>query len=77
MLCQFAANALGCPVVAGPVEATAIGNILVQAQANGSLGSLEEIRAVVARSFTPVVYEPRQRAEWGDAFKRFAAITSS
>jgi rhamnulokinase len=77
MLCQFAANALGCPVVAGPVEATAIGNILVQAQANGSLSSLQEIRAVVARSFTPVVYEPRQRAEWEDAYKRFAVITSS
>lgn len=77
MLCQFAANAMGLPVVAGPVEATAIGNILVQARAAGVLGSLEEIRAVVVRSFKPVVYEPRQTKEWEEAYHRFTEITSS
>jgi rhamnulokinase len=45
-------------VLAGPVEATALGNVLVQARAAGELGSLEEMRAVAAASVSPVVYEP-------------------
>lgn len=70
-LCQFAANATGLPVVAGPVEATAIGNILLQALAHGSVASLRDIRSVVAHSFSPVVYEPIGVEEWEGAFDRF------
>lgn len=59
LLCRLTANATGLPVVAGPVEATAIGNVLVQARAHGLVtGGLEELRALVARSFPVVRYEP-------------------
>ncbi|HCA81244.1 MAG TPA: rhamnulokinase, partial [Bacteroidetes bacterium] len=70
-LCQFAANATGLPVVAGPVEATAIGNILVQALGHGSVESLRDIRSIVAHSFSPVIYEPVGVEEWEGAFGRF------
>jgi rhamnulokinase len=60
LLCQLTADACGRPVVAGPVEATALGNVLVQARAHGALtGSLEDLRAVVAASTDLTRYEPR------------------
>lgn len=60
LLCQATADRSGLPVLAGPVEATAIGNILVQARARGAVaGGLEELRALVAATVTPVRYEPR------------------
>ncbi len=60
LLCQLTADALGRPVVAGPVEATAIGNLLVQARAHGQLaGGLEDLRAVVRRSADTRRYDPR------------------
>jgi rhamnulokinase len=74
LLCQFTADACGRPVHAGPVEATAIGNILMQAVGRGRLGSIAELRAVVARSFPVTVYEPRDTAAWTDAAGRFAAL---
>ena len=58
LLNQLAADALGIPVLAGPVEATAMGNILVQAIATGELSGLSEMRKVVRRSVTPKVFEP-------------------
>jgi len=59
LLCQSVAERSGMPVLAGPTEATAIGNILVQARAHGLVdGDLESLRAVVAGSFPPVRYEP-------------------
>lgn len=76
-LCQFAANAMKLPVVAGPVEATAIGNILMQALAQGSVGSLQEMRSVVAHSFSPVVYEPQKPDEWEEAYRKFVGVTTS
>jgi rhamnulokinase len=74
LLCQFTANACGRPVHAGPVEATAIGNILMQAIGCGRLGSIAELRAVVARSFPLTVYEPRQTDVWSAAADQFAAL---
>ena len=60
LLCQLTANASGLPVLAGPVEATALGNVLVQGRALGAIdGSLEHLRALVARTFEPKRYEPR------------------
>jgi rhamnulokinase len=74
LLNQFAANATGRQVVTGPVEATAIGNILVQAIALGELASLAEARAVVRRSFDVAVYEPQDAAGWDEAYGRFCAM---
>ncbi|MGC0369471.1 rhamnulokinase [Microbacterium sp. SLBN-111] len=62
LLCQATADRAGVPVLAGPVEATALGNVLVQARALGSFGadaSLENLRARVARAFPPIRYTPR------------------
>lgn len=60
LLCQATADRSGLPVLAGPVEATAIGNILVQARARGAVaGGLETMRDLVAATFTPARYEPR------------------
>jgi rhamnulokinase len=59
LLCRLTAEATGLPVVAGPVEATAIGNVLVQARAHGLVsGDLEALRALVARSFPVTRFEP-------------------
>jgi len=61
LLCQLTADRTGLPVLAGPVEATAIGNVLVQARNQGlATSSLENLRALVARAFTPVRYTPRR-----------------
>lgn len=60
LLCQLVADRSGLPALAGPVEATALGNILVQARAQGFVsGDLESLRALVAGAFTPTRYEPR------------------
>jgi rhamnulokinase len=60
LLCQLTADALGMPVLAGPVEATAIGNVLVQARALGYVsGDLEALRALVAGAHPPIRFEPR------------------
>ncbi len=71
MLCRFTANATGLPVIAGPVEAAAIGNIMVQALCAGDVGSLTEMREVVRRSFEPATYEPEQTSGWEAAYDRF------
>ena len=60
LLCQLTADRSGLPVLAGPVEATAIGNVLVQARARGlTSGSLEAMRSLVASSFSPRRFDPR------------------
>jgi len=60
LLCQLVADRSGLPVLAGPVEATAIGNVLVQARAQGLVtGSLESLRSLVAAAFAPELYRPR------------------
>jgi rhamnulokinase len=64
LLCRLTADTVGRPVVAGPIEATAIGNLLVQARTHGMVqGDLEALRQVVARSFPPRTYEPRASAQ--------------
>jgi len=74
LLNQFAASATGRPVLAGPVEATAIGNILIQALAGGQLDSLAALRETVRSSFPIVAFQPADRALWEEAFARFEAI---
>jgi rhamnulokinase len=77
LLCQFAADACGRVVHSGPVEATAAGNVLLQAMARGRIGSLADARAIVARSFPVTVYEPRDTAAWDDAAGRFATLVGA
>jgi rhamnulokinase len=74
-LCQATADACGRLVLAGPVEATAIGNVLVQAVADGALGTIADARAVVRASFPPQRYEPRTSAAWDEAYERFLKLT--
>lgn len=73
LLSQLTADCLQRPVVTGPVEATAAGNILTQAMAQGALGGLDDIRAVVRRSFAPEIFEPDAalRGAWDDAYGKY------
>jgi rhamnulokinase len=77
LLCQLTADACNRPVHAGPVEATAIGNVLVQALGLGILGSLPEAREVVRRSFGVRTYEPRQPEVWQTPYERFLRFLTS
>jgi rhamnulokinase len=72
LLCKLTANATGLPVRAGPVEATAIGNVAVQAITAGELSSVAEARELAARSFPITTYEPT--GDWTEARERFAAV---
>jgi rhamnulokinase len=74
LLNQMTADACGVPVVAGPVEATAIGNILVQAMALGDVKSLDELRAIVRQSFDVQRYEPARGGKWDQMYARFREL---
>ena len=75
LLCRLTAGATRRPVVAGPVEATALGNVMVQAYARGYVGSLGEIREVVRSSIEVQTYAPESGAdEWDAAFERFSKL---
>ena len=71
LLNQFTADACGKPVVTGPVEATALGNVLIQARSAGEIGTLSEIRTVVKNSFDLKTYEPQHADAWQSAYERF------
>jgi sugar (pentulose or hexulose) kinase len=71
LLNQLTADATGRQVIAGPSEATAIGNILMQAIALGKINSLAEGRQVVTHSFDLETYEPRNHSQWDEAYQRF------
>jgi rhamnulokinase len=76
-LCEWTADATALPVLAGPVEATAIGNLAAQAMALGELASLDEARQVIRTSFEPTVYEPSGSAAWLEAAERFDRISTA
>ena len=61
-------------MIAGPVEATALGNVLIQARTVGDIGSLAEIREVVRNSSQLQTFEPQQTALWETAYKRFQQL---
>jgi rhamnulokinase len=75
-LCEWTAAATGLPVLAGPAEATAIGNLAVQAMARGELASLAQAREAVRASFSPTVYEPADSSRWQEAAGRFEKLTA-
>ena len=74
LLCQLTADACNRPVLAGPVEATAIGNVLMQALGLGVLGSLAEVREVVRRSFPVQTYTPQNAERWQEPYQRFVVL---
>lgn len=71
LLNQFTADATGRRVLAGPAEATALGNIAIQLLATGAASSLDEVRAIVDRSFPTEIFEPRETGKWDRQFTRF------
>jgi len=77
LLCQFTANVCGLPVVAGPAEATAIGNLMVQAMAGGEVASLEDARCIIRQSFELQVYEPKETDRWEEAYEHYRTIARS
>jgi rhamnulokinase len=74
VLNQFAADATGRTVVAGPAEATAIGNVVIQAMGAGALSGLKEARGLIRRSYTLATVEPRPGADWDTAYETFRRV---
>ena len=74
LLNQFAANATGRQVVAGPAEATAAGNLMIQAIALGHVDSLQTLRKIVRDSFALQTFEPLESQSWQDAYRRFVNL---
>lgn len=76
LLAQATADATGCRVLAGPVEATALGNVAVQLVALGAVRHLADARALIAAAFPPDEYTPRHPHSWHDAAERFDQLRS-
>lgn len=76
MLNRMTAGVMGVPVVAGPAEATAIGNVLMQAYGCGQVQTLQEIRGIVALSFETRRFLPEDTSAWEDAYRRFRRVTT-
>jgi len=76
MLNQFAANAVGLPVLAGPEEATAVGNLMVQAVGSGLLRTLHDALPIIRKAFPIREFQPQNAAAWNAAYERFRAITA-
>ena len=74
LLNQWTANALNRKVVTGPIEATAAGNILIQALALGHLDSIEDARKVVSNSFPTKTFEPVDQSNWDSAYELFQSL---
>ena len=74
LLCQYTSNATNLPVYAGPAEATAIGNIMLQAKALGIVSSLEEIRRMVFCSFETKIFTPQNADNWNIQYQRFKSF---
>lgn len=73
-LCRFAADACARPVYAGPVEATAIGNLVAQAMASGEIANLSEARHMIRNSFEIKMYEPHDKEMWDEGYGRFLQL---
>ena len=75
-LMQYAANALNMQVVCGPVEGTALGNVLMQMKASGCVGTLEQMRQISADSVNLVTYLPIDADKWDEEYQRYLEITA-
>lgn len=76
LLCQMAADACDRQVIAGPIEATAIGNVMMQTVASGKVNSISAAREIIRRSFHVEQYSPQTPAPWQAAYTRFKALLS-
>ncbi len=74
LLNQFTADAIGLPVIAGPAEATAIGNVMMQAKACGIVSSLAEMRSIIAENTDVTIFYPADREKWQEAYYRYEKI---
>lgn len=74
LLNQLTANAIGRKVVAGPSEATAIGNVMIQAMAAGVVSSLQEMRSIIHASVETEEFAPELVAEWEEAYQKFVTL---
>lgn len=74
-LMQMAANSIGMPVVTGPVEGTAIGNIMLQAKAAGLVSDMFEMRRIIADSIELATYLPQDTEAWNEAYMRYLEVT--
>lgn len=74
MICQFTANATNRTVSTGPVEATSIGNVIVQGMAMGAIKNLEEGREIVKNSFPIKAYTPEEPDKWNEAYESWKKI---
>lgn len=77
LLCQAIADACARPVIAGPEEATALGNIIVQLMARGDIGSLEDGRSVLGRAIGRTEFEPADQRRWQEGYAAFHARLTS
>jgi rhamnulokinase len=73
-LSQLSANALQMPVTTGPIEATALGNLMIQAMSSGAVSGLEEAQAIIERSFTMKEYQSRSEIGWEEAYQKYRRI---
>lgn len=76
LLCRMTAEAAGIPVMAGPVEATALGNLLVQLMATGEIDTLDEGRRIISASFGIERYEPGNTDAWAVARDRLRVLVA-
>lgn len=74
LLCQMTADVCQRPVLAGPVEATALGNVAVQAMSTGSFKNITEARQAIRSSFPPDEYQPSRDFDWSEAYCRFESL---
>ncbi len=74
LLCQFTADACARPVLAGPVEATALGNVMAQMIAGGACATWAEAHEIIRDAFPLTTYEPRDTAAWNEAYARFREL---
>jgi rhamnulokinase len=74
LLNQFTANAIGRKVIAGPSEATAIGNVMIQAMAMGVVSSLQEMRAIIHDSIETEESLPQESEAWEQAYQKFITL---
>ena len=71
LLNQFTSNALGVPVVAGPTEATAIGNVMMQAKADNLVGTIQEMRNLIRASIQTMTFMPKDTVLWDEAYQKY------